>query len=412
MTALWESGEEKCIFCLLLLFAVVTVLSTGASSCLMAAGTLFLLVKRLKDGTPLIESSELKRILLIYFALELLVAFNSFAVRESLKFVFSTAYRFVPLLLVTGYVRRRSQLRLLLLAFAVAVLVDDIYALWQFARNPVVMLASRPAGFNNHPNFLADFMLCGMTVCFFSLQRQYFSYRERLFFGLTGCLSFAVLLLTQTRGAWLAFFGILLLLGLAVRQYRRQFVAAVAGLLLLFGGLAMLSPGFNARIIGHTDPGFHSNAERRLMWASAVEMFRDYPLLGVGQEQFALFYNTKYISPAAKERGNPGDPLSGHGHPHNNFLYYLAEGGLAGAGAFVFLYGSLFLYLWRLYVKEQDSRVLPFALMGIVLLAALQLAGITNTNANQVPIMRTIWFLLGLSLVGDRIEREQSEKEI
>ena len=49
---------------------------------------------------------------------------------------------------------------------------------------------------------------------------------------------------------------------------------------------------------------------------------------------------------------------------------------------------------------------LSYALIGILIFIGIHIEGMTDTNINQVPIMREYWLLLGTLLVGGRILRE------
>lgn len=136
------------------------------------------------------------------------------------------------------------------------------------------------------------------------------------------------------------------------------------------------------------------------MWKSAAEIFKDYPLCGVGQKMFFKAYNEQYISPEAKER--PGEIGAGHTHPHNNLLKVASEGGLIGLAAFIGLYAYFFR---KFYAQSRREKFLGISagLTAILILAGLQLEGLTDTNMNQVPIMREFWLLAGTLIAAENI---------
>lgn len=76
------------------------------------------------------------------------------------------------------------------------------------------------------------------------------------------------------------------------------------------------------------------DAERLLAFSSTWSMFLDHYVLGVGYAQWGEFYKNIYISPYAKEHWLH--------HPHNVYLYILAETGVVGFSAFI---GILFFQL-------------------------------------------------------------------
>lgn len=76
------------------------------------------------------------------------------------------------------------------------------------------------------------------------------------------------------------------------------------------------------------------------LWQSALAMWRDHPLLGVGPDNFLYAYRSFYILPAAWQEPN----LS---HPHNVFFDFLARLGALGVVAGVLLIAGYVLLIRR-----------------------------------------------------------------
>ena len=115
---------------------------------------------------------------------------------------------------------------------------------------------------------------------------------------------------------------------------------------------------------------------------------------------FFKLYNEEYISPDAKER--PGEIGEGHTHPHNNILKVTSEGGIIGFFSFIGLYIYFFVKFYRQFRREKFMSF-SSGLTAFLILAALQLEGLTDTNMNQVPIMREFWLLAGLMIASEKI---------
>ena len=146
-----------------------------------------------------------------------------------------------------------------------------------------------------------------------------------------------------------------------------------------------------------TDPYYSSNTERILMWKSSINIFKDYPLHGIGQNMFQKIYNDKYILPEAIDR--PGkDGSKGHSHPHSNIFKVLSEGGIIGIFSFIFLHGYFFHRFYIINWYEKNLTSLSAGLTAFLILLGLQLEGLTDTNMNQVPIMREYWLVIGVLL--------------
>ena len=106
----------------------------------------------------------------------------------------------------------------------------------------------------------------------------------------------------------------------------------------------------------------------------------------------------------AKERPQPDNPRSGHGHPHNNFLKRFSEGGIVGGLAFVAINLYILYKLILQYKSRRPGEDYSYALMGILIFIAVHIEGLTDTNFTSVPIMRELWLLLGLAWIGDAVE--------
>ena len=147
--------------------------------------------------------------------------------------------------------------------------------------------------------------------------------------------------------------------------------------------------------------------QRIYMWESSVEIIKDYPIFGIGQDQFVKAYNLTYILPEAVH-SNDGNPLHGYGHPHNNVFKIATEGGIVGLSAFFMLYGYIFLRLWKQYKEERTKLLVSYAMVGILIWLGIQIEGLTDTNINQVPIMREYWLLMGMLFVATKIELKKN----
>jgi O-antigen ligase len=93
-----------------------------------------------------------------------------------------------------------------------------------------------------------------------------------------------------------------------------------------------------------TDANF-AVLERMAHWQSALAMWTDHPWLGVGIGNYGVVY-THYALPLW------AFPL---GHAHNYYLNIAAEAGVLGLLAYLLLWGTAWLYAWR--VARRSSRL-------------------------------------------------------
>jgi O-antigen ligase len=129
------------------------------------------------------------------------------------------------------------------------------------------------------------------------------------------------------------------------------------------------------------------------LWQSAMAMWRDHPLLGVGPDNFLYAYRSFYILPAAWQEPN----LS---HPHNVFFDFLARLGVLGLIAGVMLIAG-YVQLIRRALKV--NRALAIGCAG--LLAAMLAHGLVDHSFFLIelayPFMLTAGVLSSTSMQTD-----------
>ena len=254
-----------------------------------------------------------------------------------------------------------------------------------------------------HPNALSTFLVAllplALVLFLLRLNRSITAFALlTLSFGLVG------LLLTFARAGWLAAsvtVGAILLLHPFVFGRSRQWLAVIGVLavvacliLLLFGDLIAL------RLFATS-----SNSEllRIQLGTVALAMFRDRPLLGVGLNTFVELlpaYDTTGISRVVQA------PV------HNIFLIYLAEAGVMGVLAYLSIFGSLLLAMWRsirrstavLRAGNQRVRLLVGLEIGLTAgIIAIFIQGMLDWLFRYDPIFLLVWFMIGLFLAADRL---------
>ena len=390
---------DKFILGLITLMAFTVNISTGATSTVIVLTVLALIGRKIyiKEFFPRPFDANFTKLIVAYLALQVIIALASLNPFVSFKEVWGVTYRFLVLVLAYVFINDRKNLSRVLLAFLLSATVNDIWATVQAIRFGPADWA-HIKGFNATHTFLASQCLVIMPVALLSATKDILEPWGRKLAAFVLCYSTFTLFLSGTRGAWLATFGVLLVLGLGVKKLRRFVLLFVMALCLMFASVVAFSPDYQTRLVSLSDMKYQNNSERLLMWQSAVDIIKDYPLTGIGQELFGKEYNEKYISPDAQER-------TGHTHPHNNILKVTSEGGIIGLFAYFLLFGGAACWFWRLHKKEGDSG-LTYGMTAILMLTGLFIEGFTDTNMNQVPIMRAFWLMIGAMAAGLRIEKE------
>jgi O-antigen ligase len=114
---------------------------------------------------------------------------------------------------------------------------------------------------------------------------------------------------------------------------------------------------------------------RFAMWHAGWLMFAENPLLGIGPGKFQADFGRRV------ELGEVpmGDVV--HGQPHNDLLHSASSGGLLKLVAYLFLMAGPFVFFYKKYkVNRHDLDKRVFPIMGMQVVAAFFITGLTNSN--------------------------------
>ena len=394
-----NSVYDDIMYKVMLLCTFVVNLSTALTSCAVGLGAAVILFRAFKNRELPQIDRKIGGVFLIYFILQFIIAAASFLPLISLREVVGEIHRCFPLFFAMLYIKKREQLRGILIAFTASVLINNFYGLYQY----FILELPRAYAFCRTPTFYSSFLLMQMPVLLLITTLKFMPHWSKILAAGAGIFSVLMLILTVTRGAWLAFLVTCIVFMIIAAEWRKRIAKVLVSTALIFMIAISMSPQLRERAASIVDWEFQSNSERLLMWESSINIIKNFPLVGIGQEVFVYAYNQFFILPEAKERAD--DPLKGHTHPHNNILKVTSEGGAIGFMAFMILHGYFFYRLYKLYESERGKMELSYGLTGLLILTALQLEGITDTNMNQVPIMREYWLLIGMFLIASKVTK-------
>jgi O-antigen ligase len=130
------------------------------------------------------------------------------------------------------------------------------------------------------------------------------------------------------------------------------YLIALAGV----GGVGFAFALQSARFARLLDFSSGTNFARIRVWQSAVNAVMDYPLTGLGLDQFLYYFRGQYILPDAWKEPN----LS---HPHNILLDFWLRLGIMGAVVLVWLQAAFWRAALRAYRFWRGRDTLMFALV-------------------------------------------------
>lgn len=239
-----------------------------------------------------------------------------------------------------------------------------------------------------HANILGAYLTFAVPVMiavFFCFSKRYLKFLSLLTVG----VSLWLLVITFSRGAWLAVTtGLLFLAGLMKREIFFTGLG-VLGLLIL-SAVLFLSPQTKSFCRMTTDSLNNSLRYRLGLWEDSLKMIQDKPVFGHGLNTFMpLFqeYRRKY----------QGQFDFGPTYAHNSFIQIAVETGLVGLTGF----GWIFLRLFRKVIDQMRQtshhnsfRILPASLLAGVFGFLVQSGVDTNFYSLQPSVL--FWLMMGI----------------
>jgi O-antigen ligase len=316
-------------------------------------------------------------------------------------------------LVVGNAVREKGRLKVLVLVWLAAAAAVSLYAVGQY-------LAGEPRAraFFHGPMTLARILIFAVAVAV--TLSLCVTGPVRWFSLFCSAATTAALCLTLTRGAWLALAAALLFLGM-VRKSRILF-ACLSLLLCMAIALAALypntQPGALVRSIIHpADPSsprfYESTYQRYWLYKSAIRVFLDHPITGVGQRNFVKVYGS-YIpeqmrSPDALRKD--GTVYTGWPHAHNLYLSLLATEGVLGFVTFAWLIVTAIRLAWRSYRDRNDAFLRGLALGILTAIVAFLTMGLFDENLRDSEGIMPLWFLMGALWAIHRLGRDANAEQ-
>lgn len=210
------------------------------------------------------------------------------------------------------------------------------------------------------------------------------------------------LLFTYTRGAWLAVVAGAALLAVLVR--RVWVLAAIAVVVLALVALSAASGTLAERVKSLGDLSDATLRERLYMWQSGLRMVRDHPLTGVGPGRVKAVY-PNYALPEAGKKATS--------HLHNAALQILAERGVLGLAAWLWIWAAFFArgvaLLRRLGPEEEAARGLVAGSLAAI--AGFLVSGLTEDNFGDSEVVMVAYAVMALPFVIARVRGSGLEIE-
>ena len=386
---------DQAIFYSLCLYALGSSIAMAIANIGMGlACVLFLVRLYFKRDDVIFRLKSVDKLIWIAIGAFIMSAFLSAVTsnyfHEGIKEFFNSyVYRPLPLLVIIGILRKQKECIMVFSCMIVSLLANEIWALAEFTKaivNGTLYAGNMRFSGNLHPVHYGG-VLSGLVPALLALGVNMSSgkYRNLVFFSYV--ISCVALILSGTRAAWIAV-GIMSILIVVLYIKNKMKLLLVLGVAIcLAGSVFVFVPQLSNRISTITDMNYQSNSERLLMWKSAINMYKDYPVFGIGLGSYRYEYKENYMSPLAKERDNLA-------HAHSNIFHTLAEKGTVGIISYTILFFTV-AYISFMNWKRKKEVV---ALMLFTAWIGLMIQGLTEFNIGMSVTGKLYWLIVGLYL--------------
>lgn len=293
-------------------------------------------------------------------------------------------YSFIFFFIVVNEIKDKKTIVNLCKIMLFSATIAALYSLYQ----KIFLGMNRVIGFTSSLAF-GNFM--AVLVAFLSVYLIWGDLKknQKILFVILDLLFLFSLIFTKTRGAWLGFLVAIFTLGLL--KGKKILLISIIVLLIIFISLPSV---YTERFISSFNIEYNlktnrSNATRIGLWTSAVKMFLDNPINGVGYDQYKNAYINNY-----KIKGIP--PFS---HSHNNLLNFAAELGIIGLFSFLYLMFVVLKNLIRNYREVKDINYKLFYLGGILTFIIYNVQGLTQYNFGDTEPLHFFWFFIAITFL-------------
>lgn len=328
---------------------------------------------------------------LIFISLFILCTFITVCINTNASFSYYRSYYISPLvalLLPLLFSFTYKKIITLLTLISLIFFLNACYINYQFIQNITI---ERPDGFFN-----GYMLLCGMNLLILpilftlSIHKNNLPKYIRIFFFVTILVNIPAIIFENTRIVWISLFIVFFII-IFLSINKKIYLLLIFSLLIITSyNIFQISPNSINRLqtISSTNSNVQPNYERILMWQSALNMFIEHPITGIGIGNYHKEYVSHYRSPSSKE-----DTW----HPHNVLLSMLAQSGLIGTIGYLLLFIYLYYKSISNYIKDKNCIDLVY----LSSLLAFSINGLTDCNFvghNLKELTYMFYFITGMYL--------------
>ena len=380
-------GLESWIAITITLMACFTRLSMAAGQVFYVIAILLSIIYIWKHRHNLYVPSYVKKyskslIVMLLLLLPSAVLTNNISIGLP-EFINVWLWRIPVFFIIALCIRNKKTLFTMLAVFFVDFGIDNLVAFYQHFSG----MTDRGWGFGSSVLTISGLMVMLVPIfCVILLDKEFPNYVKAAALWALGCVGFGMYG-NQSRGSWL--FNMIMVPIVSLPYVMKRFIHVVAVLAVLGGVIWGFStqPQYVARfesITNTTTDG--SNLGRFEVWTSAINMFKDYPAIGVGIGQWRTKYEESYRLPSETQHLY---------HAHNNFIQLLSEVGILGLLGVLIFYGYMVIDNAKIWYRRRD----PYSLCAMIaVFSYVFVFGQIEYTLDNSSGIRLMYFILGTML--------------
>ncbi len=252
----------------------------------------------------------------------------------------------------------------------------------------------RSVGFNGFYLTFAGFIMSVFIVslCLFFQSKEN---KHRWKYFLVALMSFWAVLGTFARSIWLSFVVFIPIFGFVKGKRLGSIVTTVFLVVTLF--CLIFVPAIRNRAYSSIVPS--ENQTRLNLWHTSIKISKDFPLTGIGEDNFDYYFDRYRVEGYYDVTG----------HPHNDYLTVLVSSGIPGLIAFL----SIWFVLLRTGFKTHKNSTNPFlkelALGSTLAVIGFMIGGLFQNYYGTFANCWGWWFMAGCTMTSARLTLKESQ---
>jgi len=252
---------------------------------------------------------------------------------------------------------------------------------------PLVLPGGRLQGTFSHPNILAFYVVFTILLSFYVLKTKTFSLSgmQKFLLYLYILDLLIILIMTQTRSAWIAVYVMCVCYGL-LGERKYLFVALLGPIILM--SVPLVHDRFQdlmTRTTGSISSGLNSLAWRVAVWKQSFHYIKESWFVGYGLSSFS-YYSPRFFIDNSRELD-----------AHNVFIKLLFETGILGVTSYLMIFFAMI----KAFVARAFSGVRGVAIEGALMTAFITSYLVSCASDNLQAYLAYnwyFWFFLGVTL--------------